>query len=124
MEQIPNPIFVGVNIIGFDFPFIIKRLMNYRLEQDVIKIAAKPWENDHIIDLKDRWQMGNRSGISSLELMCAFLNVESPKDGEVKGSEVHAAFYNGQIKKIVEYCERDVEATYECYKIINRFIKN
>jgi predicted PolB exonuclease-like 3'-5' exonuclease len=123
IEQIPNPLFVGVNIIGFDFPFLIKRMMFHEFEQDVIKIAAKPWENEHIIDLKDRWQMGNRSGISSLELMCICLNVESSKDGDVKGSEVHEAYYNGRLLDIVKYCERDVEATYECYKIINRFIK-
>lgn len=124
MEQIPNPVFVGVNIIGFDFPFLLKRFMFHRIEQDVIKIASKPWENEHIIDLRDRWQMGNRSGVGSLELMCTFLNIESPKEGEVKGYQVHEAYYNGKIKEIVEYCERDVEATFECYNIINKFIKN
>lgn len=123
IKFIPNPLFVGVNIIGFDFPFLIKRLMFHGIEQDVIKIAAKPWENDHIIDLKDRWQMGNRSGVSSLELMCICLNVESSKDGDVKGCEVHDAYYDGRLVDIVKYCERDVEATYDCYKIISKYIK-
>jgi hypothetical protein len=79
---------------------------------------TKPWEIK-AIDTIDIWRMGNNFALSSLELMCAAMNIPSPKEGEVTGNRVHEAFYElNQLDLIVEYCERDVEVL---IKLVQKF---
>jgi len=70
---------------------------------------TKPWEIK-AIDTKEIWQYGQFGAISSLELMCVSLGVESPKNMEVTGNKVHNAFWNeNKYQEIQDYCEKDVE---------------
>ena len=47
----------------------------------------------------------------NFELVCTLMGVPSSKGGSVKGKYVSTAYYEGRIKEISEYCERDVEAS-------------
>jgi hypothetical protein len=70
---------------------------------------TKPWEI-RAIDTKEVWQFGAYTAIGSLDLLCACMDVPSPKEGEVVGSKVHDSYWNkGMLKEIAEYCERDVQ---------------
>jgi hypothetical protein len=70
---------------------------------------TKPWEVK-AIDTKEVWQFGAYTAIGSLDLLCACMDVPSPKEGEVTGSKVHDAYWNkNMLKEITEYCERDVQ---------------
>jgi hypothetical protein len=70
---------------------------------------TKPWEVK-AIDTKEIWQYGAYSSIGSLDLVCATLGIQTPKDGEVNGGMVHEAYWNNnRLQEISEYCEKDVE---------------
>ena len=61
------------------------------------------------LDTKDIWQFGNNFGISSLDLMCVSMGIESPKTGEVSGNLVHDTYWNKNgLILISDYCEKDV----------------
>jgi hypothetical protein len=70
---------------------------------------TKPWEVK-AIDTKEIWQYGAYTAIGSLDLMCACLDIPTPKDGEVNGGMVHEAYWShGRLKEISDYCEKDVD---------------
>jgi hypothetical protein len=101
----------GHNIKMFDIPVLQKRMVINGIKPSVLLPGydTKPWEIK-AIDTMDIWKMGNNFALSSLELMCAAMNVPSPKEGEVTGNRVHEAYYDyDQLDLIIEYCERDVE---------------
>ena len=69
---------------------------------------TKPWEVK-AIDTKEIWQYGSYTAIGSLDLLCSCLDIPTPKDCEVTGSQVHNAYWNkNMLKEIAEYCEKDV----------------
>jgi hypothetical protein len=47
--------------------------------------------------------------------MCCVLGVESPKD-EIAGKDVHRTYWEGNVDKIIEYCEKDVAAVIDCFR--------
>lgn len=94
--------------IGFDFPFIIKRLLINGMEvpAKLKTFGKKPWELDHI-DTSEVWKMGG-FGSASLKVIAMIFWLPSPKD-DIDGSEVSAAFHAGETPRIVIYCQKDVK---------------
>jgi hypothetical protein len=77
---------------------------------------TKPWEIK-AIDTKEIWQYGAYTAIGSLDLMCACMDVESSKQGDVTGDKVHDSYWNkDMLKEITEYCERNVEVLIQVIK--------
>ncbi len=120
-----NGTFVSFNGLQFDVPFIIKRSMYHNI---------KP-TNNNFLNLRKystyphfdvKYIMGNFNtyAIGTLDQLCDFLNIESPKNGDVKADSVFLNYIEGKIKLIKEYCLRDVKATYECYKRIKNYQYN
>ena len=104
-------ILCGHNLKNFDIPVLAKRmLVNGILPSSILpSYDTKPWEIK-AIDTKEIWQYGQFGAISSLELMCVSLGVESSKNMEVTGNKVHESFWlENKYKEIQEYCEKDVE---------------
>ena len=100
----------GHNLKNFDIPMMAKRMIiNGIMPSKLLpSYDTKPWEVK-AIDTKEIWQYGAYSSIGSLDLMCACLNIPTPKDGEVTGDKVHSAYWEEQkLKEISEYCEKDV----------------
>jgi len=110
------PKFCWHNIINFDFPFIVKRAMSHgiRIPDRLKAYGKKPWEMEHFIDLYNVYKYLSFSGKGSLDLICNFLDIPTPKQG-IDGSEVQAYHDQGKDKEILEYCKRDVEATINVY---------
>jgi predicted PolB exonuclease-like 3'-5' exonuclease len=100
----------GHNLKNFDIPMLAKRMIINGIEPSKIlpSYDTKPWEVK-AIDTKEVWQYGAYTAIGSLDLMCACLDIPTPKDGEINGGMVHEAYWNhNRLKEIAEYCEKDV----------------
>ena len=101
----------GHNLKNFDIPMLAKRMIINGLEPSKIlpSYDTKPWEVK-AIDTKEIWQYGAYSAIGSLDLMCACLDIPTPKGGPINGSMVHEAYWGGgRLREISEYCDKDVE---------------
>jgi predicted PolB exonuclease-like 3'-5' exonuclease len=111
----------GQNIKNFDIPFLAKRYVINGLKTPTIfpKHDTKPWEMK-VLDTKEVWSFGGKYGLSSLDLICMSLDVDSPKNGDVKGDNVNKNFWVDNHEEIKEYCERDVKALID---IITKFNK-
>lgn len=108
----------GHNLKNFDIPMLSKRMVINGIMPPAIlpNYDTKPWEIK-AIDTKELWQFGAYTAIGSLDLMCASMGVESPKDGEVTGKKVHHAFWKeNKLKEISEYCEKDVKVLIDVIK--------
>lgn len=101
----------GHNIKNFDIPYLGKRyLINNQMIPNLFpKHDTKPWELK-LIDTKDVWNFGGKTGLSSLDLVTTCLNIQTPKDGDVKGDNVGVNYYLGKHEEIKDYCEKDVKA--------------
>lgn len=117
-------LFVHYNGLGFDVPFILKRSMKHDIKPtnkdflDLRRYSKYPQFDVQMI-LAD-W---DRYNTISLDQVCNFLNVPSPKEGDIKAEDVEQAYKDGRIKEISDYCLRDVESTYEVYKKLAMYIK-
>lgn len=109
-------VLVGHNIKGFDMPFIMRKSFYYELDlpEQLKVIGKKPWEIK-CVDIAEDYKGGMWSMVS-LDLMCEFLNVDTPKD-KFANHEVTSLYMKNKITKndIVEYCEKDIKATIELF---------
>jgi DNA polymerase elongation subunit (family B) len=100
----------GHNIKKFDAPWIIKRCLINGITP-VAKLhlqKQKPWENC-LLDTLEVWKFGGYNG-APLGLLCASLGIPTPKD-DISGSKVNETYWNGELERIKNYCEKDVLAT-------------
>jgi len=98
--------FIGHNVSGFDLRFIICRAIVLGVQiPTVIPRDIKPWSQD-IFDTMTAWA-GARGTISQ-DRLCQALGL--PGKGDFDGSQVAAAWANGEHAKIAQYCLDDVEA--------------
>lgn len=112
-----NGIFVSYNGLGFDVPFINKRSMKHGLFPSNRKfLKTYRFSQDNHFDVKDVISDYDRYAAPTLHLACDLLGIPSPKEGEVKASEVAKAYAEGKIIPIAEYCVRDTVATYKAFK--------
>ena len=101
----------GHNLKNFDIPMLAKRMIINGLMPPPIlpSYDTKPWEIK-AIDTKEIWQYGAYTSIGSLDLLCSTIGIETPKNGEVSGENVHNEYWEKQnLKGISEYCEKDVD---------------
>lgn len=96
----------------FDYPFLSRRMLINGLKlPNLLNIAGKkPWEISHL-DTMELWKFGDYKHYTSLELLTYIFEIPTPKD-DIDGSQVAAVFYEeGDIDRIIKYCEKDVIAT-------------
>lgn len=96
----------------FDFPYMGRRYVVNRLPiPSMLAVQGKkPWET-RFIDTMELWKFGDFKSWTSLDLLCAILDVPTPKD-DIDGSDVGRVFYEDKdYSRIAEYCEKDVLAT-------------
>jgi DNA polymerase elongation subunit (family B) len=101
----------------FDFPFIAKRLLINGIQLPAMFDFSelKPWDLKYFIDTKEVWKFGVYDGNSSLDLLAYSFGVESSKS-DMSGDKVKDVFYKEKdIKKIADYCEKDVVALATIY---------
>lgn len=116
-----NYFLCGHNVKNFDIPVLSKRMIINGLKPPKILPAydTKPWEVK-ALDTREIWQFGQYASISTLDLMCGVMGVQSSKSNDMDGSMVHTVFWKEKnLNKINEYCEKDVVVLYE---FINKLI--
>jgi DNA polymerase elongation subunit (family B) len=104
----------------FDYPYIARRMIiNRIIIPDILDNAGKkPWEV-RLLDTLDLWKFGDYKSYTSLDLLAAILNIQSPKD-DIDGSMVAGIYYSeNDLKRVVRYCEKDVVAV---ARILMRFM--
>jgi hypothetical protein len=107
----------GHVITGFDAPFIMKRCLINRVEMHQIFDMAheKPWTVPYF-DTALLWKSTGFK-VSTLVSVTTALGLPSPKE-EFNGSDVGRLYYEGKIKDIVKYCERDVVAVVNVVRVL------
>ncbi len=108
----------GHNVKNFDIPMMAKRMIiNNILPPKIFPTYdTKPWEIK-AIDTREIWQYGAYTSIGSLDLLCASMEIESSKQGEVTGDKVHNAYWEeNKLEEISKYCEQDVKVLIEVIK--------
>jgi predicted PolB exonuclease-like 3'-5' exonuclease len=104
----------------FDFPFLARRFLVSGIDlPEILDTSGKrPWETRHL-DTMELWKFGDHKHYTSLELLAALFHIPSPKT-DIDGSQVAEVYYQQKdLKKIVEYCQRDVVAIAQ---IVRRFM--
>lgn len=112
----PQHLLCAHNGKEFDFPYIARRMIIKGIEipYKLNLFGKKPWEVPHL-DTMDLWKFGDYKHYTSLKLMTSILNIPSPKD-DIDGSQVGAVFYEeGDIDRIVTYCEKDTIAVAQIF---------
>lgn len=107
----PHHLLCAHNGKEFDFPYIARRMIinNVTLPFKLNLFGKKPWEIAHL-DTMELWKFGDYKHYTSLRLMTKILGIPSPKD-DIDGSQVRNVFYEeGDIDRIIVYCEKDVIA--------------
>ena len=68
--------------------------------------GKKPWEIKHI-DTMELWKFGDYKHYTSLNLLAHLFDIPTPKD-DINGADVARVYYEeGDIDRIVTYCEKD-----------------
>ena len=105
----------GHTITMFDGPYIAKRCMvnDVDLHHWFDVGHLKPWEVPYL-DLAVLWK-GTGYKNSSLLSMVTCLGIPSPKD-DISGKDAPRLFWEGEIKRICAYCEKDVVAVINLFR--------
>lgn len=106
-------ILAGFNIKKFDVPFLYRRMLVHKIlppfQFDTWN--KKPWEIIYL-DLYRVWsELYTINSMCSFDLICHLMKLESPKNGDVNGSNINEFYFNGDIDSIVKYCRKDVQAS-------------
>lgn len=101
--------FAGHNIKEFDIPFVCRRLLvnGIGLPPFLDFQNMKPWETN-ILDTFQYWRFGDYKNYTSLQLLAACLDIDTPKD-DIDGSMVGEVYWKEKdLSRIVTYCQKDV----------------
>ena len=107
--RLNNIILCAHNGKEFDFPYIARRLLINGIQPPIPfqMFGKKPWEIPHI-DTMELWKFGDWKNYVSLELLAHIFGIPTPKD-DFDGSMVADIYYKeGDIDRIIHYCEKDV----------------
>ncbi len=105
----PHHLLCAHNGKEFDFPYIARRMViqGVSLPSKLNLFGKKPWEVPHL-DTMELWKFGDYKHYTSLKLLAHVLGIPSPKD-DIDGGMVRDVYYEeGDLDRIIEYCERDV----------------
>jgi hypothetical protein len=108
----------------FDFPYISRRMLIHKIPlPSILEIAGKkPWEVKHL-DTMELWKFGDYKSYTSLDLLAAVFNIETPKD-DIDGSMVGETYWKkDDLDRIVRYCKKDVKTLCEIYMMIAQIEK-
>ncbi len=115
-KMTPDLRLCGHNGREFDFPYLSRRmLINGISLPDALNLSGKkPWEINHL-DTMDMWKFGDWKHYTSLDLLAAIFDIDSSKS-DMDGSMVNQVYHKDKdLKKIAEYCLRDVVVTAKLY---------
>lgn len=105
----------------FDFPYLCRRMLvnDIKIPWSLNTSGKKPWEIQHV-DTMELWKFGDWKSFTSLDLLTTIFEIPSSKT-DMDGSMVTKTYYEEKdgLKKIEEYCRKDVVATAQLYLRLN-----
>ena len=105
----------------FDYPYLCRRMLinDIKIPWSLNMTGKKPWEVNHI-DTMELWKFGDWKSFTSLDLLTNIFGIPSSKT-ELDGSMVTKTYYKEKdgLKKVEEYCQKDVIATAQLYLRLN-----
>lgn len=110
----------GHNIKEFDIPYICRRILINGLKlPSILDVSSmKPWQTPYL-DTLEMWKFGDRKHYTKLDLLAHIFDLPTSKD-DIDGSQVYEVYYKeGNLKRIAEYCEKDVVLTCQLYLKMN-----
>ncbi len=114
--------FVHYNGLNFDAPFIIVRAAHHALPITNRRfLNLRRFYYDNHIDIMQFLANWGRGSVS-LDIACHSFGIPSPKEGEVTGETVAAAYEAGELDKVQDYVLRDVEATHQLFLKIKPYL--
>ncbi len=116
LRKKPAVYLCGHNGKEFDFPYLARRILINGLGLPALLDVAgkKPWEVS-FLDTMDLWKFGDYKHYTSLELLTNIFNIPTPKD-DIDGSMVGEVYWvEGNLERIVKYCEKDVVAVVQLF---------
>jgi predicted PolB exonuclease-like 3'-5' exonuclease len=120
--KVKNNFLCAHNGKEFDFPYISRRMIinGLPIPEPLDNWGKKPWETEHLLDTMQLWKFGDYKSYTSLNLLCAALNIPTPKD-DIDGSDVGRIYWEeNNLKRIVKYCEKDVVAIARLFQKFKR----
>ena len=112
--------FITFNGRNFDVPFLMMR--SAMLEIKVTKNLMGYRYGDEHIDLLEQFTFYGLTRKFNLDFYCQSFGIESPKSKDISGMEVKNLYEAGRIKDIAIYCSKDINATFQLYKIWEEFL--
>jgi hypothetical protein len=97
----------GWNIKNFDLAWVYRKMLMHglRVPECINTYEKKPWEIN-VFDMKEWWKVFSNLDVTFEEAAYS-LGIPSPKD-DIDGSMVHAAYWRGELDRVITYCEKDV----------------
>ena len=114
-----RPRLVSFNGRAYDGPILMIRSAQLGVKPSVNLVGNRYQIGSHCDLLEIFTFMGAWRERYSLDYWCRRFDVESPK-GSIDGSQVGRAYRDGRIDEIGEYCLRDVRATAELYRRVEK----
>jgi DNA polymerase elongation subunit (family B) len=100
----------------FDFPYLCRRMIIHGMNIPAVlnMSGKKPWEVQHI-DTMELWKFGEYRSFVGLNLLAHTLGIPTPKD-DIDGSQVGNVYWvQGDLPRIVTYCQKDVITVAQVY---------
>ncbi|MCX6796015.1 MAG: ribonuclease H-like domain-containing protein [Candidatus Falkowbacteria bacterium] len=119
--------FVSFNGRSFDVPFLVLRSAKYQIKP-TLNLMTYRYGHDRIggirhIDLLDQFTyQGAVRRKGSLHLFCRMFNIKSPKAAGITGDDIDRLFQEQKYLELAEYNSWDLIATWELYKIWQKYV--
>ena len=107
--KLSNYQFCGHNIREFDIPYLCRRLLIQHLPlPKMLDLSGKKPYEINFVDTLQLWRFGDYKNYTSLKLLAALLEIESPKN-DIEGKDVGRVYWQEKdLSRIADYCKRDV----------------
>lgn len=112
---------VTFNGRNFDAPFLMLRSAMLKLKPSK-NLVTNRYDRSFHIDLLDQFTFYGLTRKFNLDFYCNAFGIESPKSKGISGMEVKSLYDAGKVKEIAIYCGKDIYATYELFRIWERFL--
>jgi len=101
---------VGHNIFAFDLPFLCRRSFVNSVAVPPAVLEKNRYWCPIFVDIRERWQCGDRQAKSSLHLICTALGLPGKPDDGMTGADF-ARFFEQDRQVALDYLKNDLEIT-------------
>lgn len=98
--------FSGFNIFGFDLPLLVRRSYALKLQMPH-SVRDGRWWNHRFMDVLDKWQLGDRKELISLDRLAKFLGLGA----KLSDGSQFAGLWMASKQAAIDYLRRDLELT-------------